>query len=374
MDLDRWIENTLQIQSIPAPTFSEAQRAQYLKDALLRAGLPDVEQDDLGNIYAHIAGGKAPALVVTAHLDTVFPLDTPIESARSEQHLAGPGIGDNAVALAALIELAHDLPAAHLAGDVWLVANVAEEGLGNLRGMHAVVDRFADKVSAYIVLEGMVLGHVYHRGLPVKRYRIGALTAGGHSWIHAGRPSAIHTIMELGTQLLALPLPDDPRTTLNIGHVKGGTTVNTIAAAAHIEIDLRSDDPEALASLARQVEQLARNHRKPGFEIEIEVIGERPGGSIAADHPLVRAACQALEEVGGETIFLQAGSTDASAPLSRGIPAVCVGLTRGSDAHSLEERIQIEPLPRGFAALLELIHASFFLDAARSAEAAHRPG
>lgn len=364
MDLARWIEHTLQIQSVPAPTFSEGQRAQYLKHALLQTGLPAVEEDELGNLYAQIAGGKAPAIVVSAHLDTVFPHDTPLESVRSEQHLAGPGIGDNAVALATLIELAHDLPSAHLAGDVWLVANVAEEGLGNLRGMRHVVDRFEDRVSAYIILEGMVLGHIYHRGLPVKRYRIRAHTPGGHSWIHAGRPSAIHTIMQIGSELLAISLPAEPRTSLNIGCIQGGTTVNTIAASAHIEIDLRSEDPKTLASLARNVEKLARAQRKGNLRIDIEEIGERPGGSIPADHPLVRAACQALECAGEEHIFLQAGSTDANVPLSRHFPAVCVGLTRGSDAHSLSERIEIDPMARGYAALLDLIHASFFLEPA----------
>jgi len=365
MDLDRWIKHTLHIQSVPAPTFSEGPRAQYLKDALLQTGLPAVEQDEVGNIYALIGGGKAPAIVVSAHLDTVFPHDTPLESVRSEQHLAGPGIGDNAVALATLIELAHDLPDAHLAGDVWLVANVAEEGLGNLRGMHQVVDRFENRVSAYIILEGMVFGHIYHRGLPVRRYRIQTHTSGGHSWIHAGRPSAIHTMMEIGSELLAISLPAEPRTTLNIGRIQGGTTVNTIAPSAQIEIDLRSEDPKTLASLSRNVEKLVRAQRKPNIQVDIEVIGERPGGSIATDHPLVRAACQALECVGEEQIFLQAGSTDANVPLSRGFPAVCVGLTRGRDAHSLSERIEIDPMTRGYAALLDLIHASFFLDASQ---------
>jgi tripeptide aminopeptidase len=363
MDLDRWIEHTLQIQSVPAPTFSEGQRARYLKHALLQTGLTAVEQDELGNLYAHIAGGTAPAIVVSAHLDTVFPHDTPLKSVQSEQHLTGPGIGDNAVALAALIELAHDLPGEHPAGDVWLVANVAEEGLGNLRGMHYVVDRFQDRVSAYIILEGMALGHIYHRGLPVKRYRIQAHTPGGHSWIHAGRPSAINTMMEIASELLAIPLPAEPRTTLNIGRIQGGTSVNTIAASAQIEIDLRSEDPKTLASLARNVEKLARAQRKPKLQVDIEVIGERPGGSIPADHPLVRAACQALECAGEEQIFLQAGSTDANAPLSRNFPAVCVGLTRGRDAHSLNERIEIDPMARGYAALLDLINASFFLQA-----------
>jgi acetylornithine deacetylase/succinyl-diaminopimelate desuccinylase-like protein len=359
MDLDRWIQNTLQIQSIPAPTFSETQRAGNLRDSLLAAGLSNVELDELGNVYAHIKGGEAPALIISAHLDTVFPHQTDLTSSQSEHQLRGPGVGDNSVALAALIELAHDLPSSELAGDVWLVANVGEEGLGNLRGMQRVVDRFSDDVGAYIVLEGMVLGHIYHRGLPVKRLRIRAITPGGHSWIHAGRPSAINTMIALGQELTALPLPDDPRTTLNIGSIQGGTTINTIASECHIEIDLRSEDSKELQGLVRRIERIARSHRSRSVEIEVESIGERPGGGIPSHHPLVEAAHQALVDTGEEKIFLQTGSTDASVPLSRNIPAVCVGLTRGRDAHSLEECIEIDPLPRGYAALLDLIHAAF---------------
>ncbi len=362
MDLERWIENTLKLQSIPAPTFHETQRSSFLEHALKRNGVQDVEQDDMGNVFARVPGGQAPAVIVSAHLDTVFPLDTPLQSKRTKRYLKGPGIGDNTVALSALIELAYDLPSAQLPGDVWLVANVAEEGLGNLQGMRRVVDRFNDRVSAYIVLEGMILGHVFHRGLPVNRYRIRVRTSGGHSWIHAGRPSAIHIMTQINSELLRLELPQQPRTTLNIGNIEGGTTVNTIAPSCQIKLDLRSEDPEILASIARQVESAARGYRKPGIQIDIDKIGERPGGSIPADHPLVLAACHALERFGIENVHLLIGSTDASIPLSRGIPAVCVGLTTGKNAHSLDERIQIDPMPRGYAALIELIRASFALD------------
>lgn len=361
MDLDRWIANTLQIQSIPAPTFSEIQRSEYMRDALTALMLADVEIDEIGNVFARIVGGEAPPLIICAHLDTVFPSDANLTSSQSEHQLKGPGIGDNSIALAALIELAHELPSIELAGDVWLIANVAEEGLGNLLGMQHVVDRFSHEVTAYIVLEGMVLGHIYHRALPVRRIRIRALTSGGHSWIHAGRPSAIHTMLKIGAELTALSLPDDPRTTLNIGRMHGGTTINTIASDGHIEIDLRSENPKELEDLVGRVIRIARSHRNRSVDIEIEVIGDRPGGGIPSDHPLVEAAHQALVDNGEEMIFLQTGSTDASVPLSRNIPAVCVGLTRGKDAHSIEESIEIDPLPRGYAALLDLIHATFEL-------------
>ena len=140
--------------------------------------------------------------------------------------------------------------------------------------------------------------------------------------------------------------------------------MNSIASSCQILIDLRSEDPNTLALLSRQVAQAAQKHDRSGVKIEIDKIGERPGGEIPADHPLVLAACQALQRVGEENVSLEIGSTDASIPLSRGIPAVCVGLTRGRDAHSLNEFIHIDPMPRGYAALLDLIHASFLLDPA----------
>ncbi|MGD8814419.1 MAG: M20/M25/M40 family metallo-hydrolase [Anaerolineales bacterium] len=362
MDLERWIENTLKIQAIPAPTFHEAERSAYIKHALMRDGIRDVDQDDMANVYARVPGGHASPVIVSAHLDTVFPFETSLESKRTKHQLAGPGIGDNAVALAALVELAHELPSKQLDGDVWLVANVAEEGLGNLQGMLRVVDRFTDCVSAYLVLEGMILGHIFHRGLPVHRYRIRVLTSGGHSWIHAGRPSAIHIMTQINSELLRISLPHCPRTILNIGNIEGGTTVNTIAPSCQVQIDLRSEDPDVLTSLSRQVVHAAQQHERSGVTIEVDRIGERPGGGLPADHPLVMAARQALRRVGEENVQLQIGSTDASLPLSRGIPAVCVGLTRGKNAHSPDELIHIDPMPRGYAALLDLIQASFVLD------------
>ncbi|MFQ5923046.1 MAG: M20/M25/M40 family metallo-hydrolase [Anaerolineales bacterium] len=362
MDLDRWIDRTLAIQSIPAPTFEEAERAAFLRSEFEALGVAHLDQDDIGNLFARIPGANAPPLVVSAHLDTVFSGTTDLSHRRTRSRLIGPGVGDNSVALAALLELGRDLQDRGLAGDVWLVANVGEEGLGNLRGMRQVVARFGDKVTAYLVLEGMALGHIYHRALPVRRYRITFRTEGGHSWIHADRTSALHKLLEVGGQLLDLQIPSDPRTTLNIGRIEGGRSINSIADAAVLEIDLRSESEATLEELDRQLKSQIKEVHTGGAEIELTLVGSRPGGELAADHPLVLAALESLTKAGEREAHLEYGSTDASVPLNRGIPALCVGLTKGGEAHTTREYIEIQPMQKGYTAILDLIETTFSLN------------
>jgi acetylornithine deacetylase/succinyl-diaminopimelate desuccinylase-like protein len=359
MDVEAFLERLLAIQSIPAPTFQEEERAKYLESSFKAAGLIDVERDEISNVFGRIKGGDLGTLVVSAHLDTVFSQDTLLEVKQRENRLIGPGVGDNALGLAALVELASAFPHGSLPGDLWLVANVCEEGLGNLKGMRGIVDRFGDSVLGYLILEGMALGHIYHRALPVRRYRIEASAAGGHAWIHRDRPSAIHTLLRLGERILSITLPESPRTTLNIGRIEGGTTVNSIAQAAHMEMDLRSEDENTLSKMEEMILDLLRSPMDSGLTVNYELIGERPGGEIPADHPLVVAAKESLLAVGIQSIQLETGSTDASLPLSLGFPAVCVGVSHGGEAHSLEEYIEIELIPRGFVALTSLIQKAF---------------
>lgn len=362
MDVDRWIRNTLSLQRIPAPTFREDQRAEIMYNSFLSNGLDTVEMDAAGNVYGRVAGGDRPPVILSAHLDTVFSAEEMEAATLHDGVLRGPGVGDNAIALAALFELAIDLPQLEPRGDVWLVATVAEEGLGNLLGMQHVVERFGDRVSAYIALEGMSLGYVYNRALPVRRFRISAQTGGGHSWIHAGRPSAIHSLVDLVHELAILPNSEGARTSLNVGLIEGGTSVNTIASLAVAELDLRAESEDSLRELVDRVEEAVKRHQTDDVMIRLEAIGHRPGGGLPADHPLVAAAKTAAQRAGMREPSLQTGSTDASLPLSLGLPAVCVGLTRGGDAHTHAEFIEVAPLAQGYEALLHLVESSFSLD------------
>ncbi len=357
----RVLERTLEIQRIPAPTFEEQERATFVLYQWKAEGL-EVFQDDVGNVYARVPGGKAGRpVVVSAHLDTVFDRNTPLETRRQGNRWYGPGIGDNSLGVAglfglwwALQEEGHALP-----GDLYLVANVAEEGLGNLRGMRAVVDRFGRRPQAYIVVEGLALGKVYHRGLGVRRYRVRVRTPGGHAWGAYGTPSAIHELARLLHTCLQWPLPQQPKTTFNIGRFHGGTGINVIASEAEAWVEWRSEDGKVLDAWCRRFEEVCRRHRRKDMvEIHWDVVDERPYGLLDPQHPLVQAALHSAW-LHGIDVHLAVGSTDANLPLSRGYPAVGVGLTHGGGAHSLDEYILLDPLPRGLAALVDLVKRVF---------------
>ncbi|MCH7587334.1 MAG: M20/M25/M40 family metallo-hydrolase [Chloroflexi bacterium] len=359
MNLEALLERALIIQAIPAPTFSEGARAAWLHKEFNRLAIGTAEQDPIGNVYFRIPGGNQNPVIVSAHLDSVFPIDAPLDSHRTADRLVGPGVGDNAIGIAILVELAIEISGNSPPGDIWLVANIGEEGLGNLVGMKNVVARFGKKVSAYIIIEGMAFGHIYHRGLPIRRFQLDAEGIGGHSWIHKGRPSAVHALIEVGASILNIPLGDAPKSSLNIGILHGGTTINTIASRAHFEIDLRSEDADHLAKLSKEIENTVLMYKNAEIKLHLKTIGERPIGGLPQDHALVLAAQSSLRAVGVKRCYLEAGSTDASIPLSMGFPAVCVGITKGGGAHSLEEYIEIDPIERGFNSLQSLIYAAF---------------
>ena len=352
------LDLAIQIQQIPAPTFSEGERAEFVRGLFLKENLKDVSMDLLGNVYARLPGKqkKAKPLIVSAHLDTVFPAGVNLQVKREAGKIIAPGIGDNSLGVAALFGILWSLRERKIAlkHDIWFVANIGEEGLGDLRGMRGMVERFDSNVIGYLVLEGLALGHVYHRAIGVRRYRVTAKTAGGHSWADYGQPSAVHELAALVTQLTAIRLPREPRTTMNVGTFSGGTGINVLAAEAKCELDLRSEDPQTLLKLTYQVEKLFKDADREGVRMMAEIIGERPAGEIPAEHALVQLALTCTREQGVDAI-LTAGSTDANIPLSRGIPAVVMGITTGGGAHTLHEYINVDPVGKGLEALVRFV-------------------
>jgi len=369
---ERVIERAIEIQQIPAPTFDESQRAEFVREKFVEEGLTDVSMDEVGNVYGRISQtskvegrrSNGKPLIVSAHLDTVFPRETNLGAKRDGELVFGPGLGDNSLGVAALFGLIWLLRERHFdfanaplsatPKDIWFVANVGEEGLGDLRGMKAVVERFGADVLAYLVLEGMALGHIYHRAVGVKRYRVTARTRGGHSWSDYGQPSAVHELAKLIVQLTSLDLPKEPRTTMNVGKISGGTSVNVIAAEASMDLDLRSEGQGSLAELVSAAEKLIRRANKPGVSVEAEIIGQRPAGEMDAHHPLLKLAEECLHEQGLDAV-LTTGSTDANVPLSKGYPALVLGISRGGNAHTVQEFIHTAPVEQGMEQLVSFV-------------------
>lgn len=351
------IETAISIQQIAAPTFEEKQRGAWVEAHMRRIGLADVATDAIGNVYGRVPGRvDGRGLLIAAHLDTVFPAQTNLAIRREGQRIYGPGLGDNSLGVAGLLHLGQALREQHITPehDIWLVANVGEEGLGDLCGMRAAVERLRNQISTAIALEGAGHDRIVHEAIGVRRYQITATAAGGHSWQNFGAPSAIHTLVRLAEHFTHLALPQ-ARSSFNIGIIEGGSSVNAIAERASLLLDLRSVEADGLADLVRQVEQQVAAARtvQPDVVIEITTVGDRSPGRIARDHPLVKMATAAYQAAGA-TVSYGIGSTDANVPLSMGIPAVCVGIGDGANAHRLDEYIQIDRVGAGMRALLWL--------------------
>lgn len=364
---EKAIDLVIAVQQIPAPTFHEAERAAFVEARFRELGLLDVHQDGLHNVYGRLSGtaGKGAPLVLSAHSDTVFDAETDLTVRRNGRYIYGPGIGDNAAGVAGLLLLARALKEFDLRvkSDVWFVANVGEEGLGDLRGMRAVAKKFG-KEATYIVIEGGLHGQISHQAIAVQRFRIEAETAGGHSWGSFGEPSAVHELARLVAAIDEISVPDSPKTTYNVGVIQGGTSINTIAQSACMLLDLRSEEEGELGRLVKQVRDLVkrarRRHKRErrGVTIHMTQVGHRPAGRIPRTASIVRWAEQALRYIDCAQITYIAGSTDANIPLSQGVAAVCVGLTVSGNAHRLDEYIDPSYLPGGLQQLLLLTLAA----------------
>jgi acetylornithine deacetylase/succinyl-diaminopimelate desuccinylase-like protein len=355
---DEILNETINVQQIPAPTFEEVRRADYLYQRFQALPFNATERDEMGNIYGwYGATGHNNIVLVAAHHDTVFPLDTDLSIRTEGNHIYGPGIGDNSLGVAGLLMLGtHILPELKLQKvALCIVANVREEGLGNLEGIRAVIDHLgASRIKAAIVLEGMALGRVYHGGIAVRRLKICTAADGGHSWMSFGKASAIHGLVQIAAEITKLSVPTEPRTTFNIGIIEGGRSVNSIATDAHFMLDMRSSEPAALQHLDNEVRNIIERYQRDDLDCRLKVIGERPAGHISASHLLVKMALRALHEIGLAGI-LEHGSTDANMLLSQNIPTVVVGLSYGGNAHRLDEFIEKTHMKQGFYQLVVLL-------------------
>ena len=381
------VADQIAVTEIPAPTGDEAARAHWVADRLRAAGLPDVRIDAVGNVIGRRPGVEAldrptpddaAPVCVCAHLDTVFPRDAATRVQEDGRRLVAPGIGDNGRGLAALLALAAAFDGVQLRTRraVEFVATVGEEGLGDLSGAKHYFAQFpADaRPAAAIVLDGPGDERVVHRAVGARRFRLTFRGPGGHSWAAFGTVNAVHAAARAATRLadVALP-PGSPagaggRVTLSVGRIGGGLSVNAIPAEAWLEVDLRATTARALDDYEGVVRRAARaaasdenSARSPGtspLAIAIEIIGDRPAGAIASDHPLVQAALAATRLI-GRTPQAGAASTDANVPLGSGVPAVAIGAGgRGGLAHTLGEWYENVDGTLGLARALTLVAAA----------------
>jgi acetylornithine deacetylase/succinyl-diaminopimelate desuccinylase-like protein len=366
------IDEAVRIAEIPAPTFREQDRARDVERRFAEIGGWDhLERDRLGNVVAIRKGDPGGGRVLAAaHLDTVFP-DAEIHIQRSRGRLAGPGIGDNSVSVAALLAIAEALRDAppRGVGDILLAANVGEEGRGDLRGIRAICKQYAGQFDRVLAVEGHARDRVQTAFVGSNRYEIAVTTDGGHSWGAYGRPNAIQ-LLARAIAALEPHFPRvgiEPKTTMNVGIIRGGRSVNTIAPDASAELDIRSEDPNALATLDRIARRAIRaaledhttsdgaarpagsagNAAHAGVTLEIRRIGRRPAGSIAQADPLIEAILKARHDSHLPAPTFNAGSTDANHPTSLGIPAACIGPTTGAEAHTPREWINTAPIRDG---------------------------
>ncbi len=363
------IEETIRVTEIPAPTFREGTRAAYVFKRFQEIGGWDhLAMDSMSNVVAVRRGDPTRARILAcAHLDTVFPDEaTPVT--RSRGRLTGRGVGDNSLGVAATLGLARVIQttAPEGLGDLILATNVGEEGRGDLRGVKRILKDYEGQFDGMLAVEGHALNRIQLHGVASLRYEISVATDGGHSWGAYGRPNAIALLARAITAIESL-MPEvgvEPRTTMNVGVIRGGRSVNTIAPDATLELDIRSVDPHRVTSLLRSVRATMRGAVGEEGEMAFRRIGNRPGGMIDEDHPLVQAAIEARAGLDLPPHEFNAGSTDANAALDAGYAATCVGITSGGEPHTPREWIATAPIAMGVPYLGRTIANAARLDRA----------
>lgn len=346
---DQLIQEQIELCEIPAPPFGEALRGAEYARRMREIGLQNVRTDAEGNVLGELPGsGDGPLVVLSGHLDTVFPEGTDVTVTVDGDMLAGPGISDDCRGLAVVLGVAKAIVDAGIetTGTLVFVGTVGEEGQGDLRGVrHLFETELRDRVDYFISVDGSGLG-ITKDGVGSNRYRVSFTGPGGHSYGAFGMPNPIHALGRAIEKISEFRVPDQPKTTFSVGRIEGGTSVNSISFEASMEVDMRSEAPASLARVdslfhsalqdALEEERRRWNSDVP-LEMAVEVIGIRPAGSQASEAAIVVAGVESAAVFGFQP-ELRSSSTDANVPISLGIPAVTIGGGgRGEGSHSLGE-------------------------------------
>ena len=366
-DHDRIVQETIRLTEIPAPPFKEAAKARAYLELMRQYGLADVQIDQEGNVIGSRKGAGGPLLVVSAHLDTVFPEGTPVKVKREGNRLLAPGVGDDTRGLAVMLAVIRAFDAAKIetASDILFVASVGEEGLGDLRGMKYLFLKgpYKDKIKTFIGLDGGTPQRIATTALGSKRYRLSFSGPGGHSYGAFGTVNPMYAMGGFLTQFATTKVP--PRTSYSAGVIGGGTSVNAIPNDSWVEIDMRSASPEELSKLESRMKDLAmasvaaenraRSTANGMITLKIDLVGDRPAGSMGQPlsgvkqpgeenlpvtvkdgKQLVATVAEAITAHGLKPEF-EAGSTDGNVAMSIGIPAITMAPGVSGRAHALDE-------------------------------------
>ena len=376
-DHDAFIADIIAITEIASPPFKETKRGDAMLERFRALGLSDVERDPEGNVLGVRRGtrGSGPLLVVCAHLDTVFPEGTDVRVKRQGMRLSAPGVGDNSRSLAVILAMIRAMNEARVqtAGDILFVADVGEEGLGDLHGVKYLLKegRYKGRVGQFITIDGSGPGDDIVTGaVGSRRYRVTFTGPGGHSYGAFGLVSPAFAMADAMKRLGALRVPETPKTTFNVGVVGGGTSVNSIPNSMWMEVDMRSESPlelekieTAFLALVKDsvtAENKVRSTTEGAVNADVKLVGARPSGQTGADAPIVQIAA-ASARAAGLTPSFSFSSTDANLPISLGIPAIRLqsGGT-GDHAHALDEWVDVEKgaSVRGIKVLLATIVAA----------------
>jgi tripeptide aminopeptidase len=367
----------VQLARIPAPPFGEQARSEWLLDHFLELGLKDVHADEVGNVFGVRPGATEKYVALSAHMDTVFPAGTPLNVRQQRAKLYGPGVSDNGAGLAALLGIASALSQGPLqtGASLLFVANVGEEGEGDLRGMRHIFSdrRWLDSIGYNVVLDGAGNDTIVAEALGSRRFEVIVRGPGGHSWSDFGAPNPIVVLARAVADFTQIPVPSSPKTTFNIGVIRGGTSVNSIPESASMRVDIRStstSEIEALEhalrlSLSRAVEEETRltetrNSASKHFgelSSEVVAIGNRPGGELPVGARILQVV-RAVDAHLGNAAQVQRASTDANIPLSLGREAIAIGGGgSGGGAHTLQEWFDCTGRDLGLRRILLLLLA-----------------
>jgi tripeptide aminopeptidase len=354
--LRRW---QLELLAIPAPPFAESDRAAWFLRQFQSLGFTNPQFDSAGNVLAELPAAnytsQSPVVLMSAHLDTVFPAGTDCTPSEDGPRILGPGACDNGAGLTALLALAAALKHTQIEPQtaILFAANVGEEGEGDLRGMRHLFSAdspYFQRIKAAIALEGAGTATVVDRALGSRRLRVTVTGPGGHSWADAGLPNPILALSSALAALGQLKLPTNPRTTLNVGTISGGTSVNSIPASVTAGLDLRSTSALELDRIELAVLNTLQSHLnpyQPDLKLHVERIGNRPSGFLPPSSPLALSLC-AVDRHLNLVTDSRIGSTDANLPLSLNIPALAIGCGgTGSGIHTLQE--SYDPTSRDLA-------------------------